>query len=808
MKDGTEDCGCLNLKPTECTMNIQLRSMLVCGVLAIASATGAEAQGFGAALLISGDHLFVGQPGEVAFFPVPPSVTGSVGIFAMQDGWTHVTSVQPANAVTADGFGQAIGTDGGVLVVGAAKRDGARGAAFVFQQRGDTWQEIARLDAPERAEGDGFGSAVGVSDDYILVGAPGRNQATGAVYVYLRSKDTWSLLSVLSAPSDDQGDHFGTTITVDGSRALISAPGTLPAFLPGAPASVKPGKVAVFDLDDGAWTETALITAEGSSTFGYAMTLDGDDALITAPGTNQSAAAVFQFAFGSAGWEQVGNLEPVGGVQGLGLSIARSGSTAVVGAPLASRALIFEHSDAGGWSMTGDVSYPDQFAFFGTAVATRGGDVLVGGPGVDFFEGVGVVYRREDSGDWVESTTLMADFGGLDAITDGVECTDGAVGDFTCQDVDLVAFIPLKDLGGDRGNFMNDLWGWTDPETGTEYGILGRNDGTAFVDLSDPGNPVYLGDLPLTEGATINLWRDMKVYANHAFIVADASGAHGVQIFDLTQLRNVSGAPVVFTETAHYDGIFSAHNIVINQDTGFAYVVGASGGGNTCGGGLHMIDVRDPVNPVFAGCFQDLATGNSGTGYSHDAQCIVYHGPDTDYADHEICFGSNETALSIADVTDKENPVAISNATYPNVSYAHQGWTSDDHRFFFMNDEGDEMSGEMPGTRTLVFDIEDLDDPILINEHFGATKATDHNLYVRGQFMYQSNYVSGLRIIDISDPENLQEVGHFDTVPWGEDNAGFAGSWSNYPFFESGIILVSSMREGLFILRKRRPTVF
>lgn len=785
-----------------------LRSILVCATLILASAPGAQAQGFGAALLLSGNHLFVGQPGEVALFPVPPSVAGSVGIFMKQDTWAHMMSVQPEDPVVADGFGQALAEDGGVLVVGAAKRDAARGTVFVFQHREGDWREIARLDAPERAESDGFGSAVGVSGDYILVGAPGRDQGAGAVYVYLRSKDTWSPAGVISVPADDQGDHFGTTITVDGARALISAPGTLPAFLPGAPASVKPGKVVVVDLEDGAWTPSGLITAEGSTTLGYAMTLSDGDALISAPGTNQGAGAVYQFVFDGAAWEQTGNLEPVGTAPAFGLSLARSGSTAVVGAPLASRAVIFELTETAGWLMTGDVAYQDQFAYFGTAVATRGDEVLVGGPGVDFFEGISVVYGRDGSGDWVEGATLMGEFGGLDPITDGAECTDGAVGDFTCQDVDVVAFVPLSGLGGERGDFMNDLWGWTDPETGNEYGIIGRNDGTAFVDLSDPGNPVYLGELPLTDGASINLWRDMKVYANHAFIVADAAGAHGVQIFDLTQLRNVLGAPVVFTETAHYDGIFSAHNIVINQDTGFAYVVGASGGGNTCGGGLHMIDVRDPVTPVFAGCFQDLATGNSGTGYSHDAQCIAYHGPDTDYTDREICFGSNETALSIADVTDKENTVAISNATYPNVSYAHQGWVSDDHRFFFMNDEGDEMSGEMPGTRTLVFDIEDLDDPILINEHFGATRATDHNLYVQGQFMYQSNYVSGLRILDISDPENLKEVGHFDTVPWGEDNAGFAGSWSNYPFFESGIILVSSMREGLFILRKRRPTVF
>ncbi len=246
---------------------------------------------------------------------------------------------------------------------------------------------------------------------------------------------------------------------------------------------------------------------------------------------------------------------------------------------------------------------------------------------------------------------------------------------------------------------------------------------------------------------------------------------------------------------------------MINEETGFAYAVGSSGGGETCGGGLHMIDIREPANPVFAGCFSDPATGLASTGYSHDAQCVVYDGPDEDYVGKEICFGANETALSIADVSDKDNPVAVASATYPNSAYLHQGWVSDDHRYFYMNDELDELAGVVERTRTLVWDIADLDDPILVKEHLGTNAASDHNLYVQGDLMYQSNYASGLRILDISDPENPVEVGYFDTVSVGEDAPGFAGSWSNYPYFESGIIIVTSMREGLFVLKKKTTPV-
>jgi choice-of-anchor B domain-containing protein len=276
-----------------------------------------------------------------------------------------------------------------------------------------------------------------------------------------------------------------------------------------------------------------------------------------------------------------------------------------------------------------------------------------------------------------------------------------------------------------------------------------------------------------------------------------------MQVFDLTRLRDFDGEPTTFESDAHYDRIASAHNIVINEETGYAYSVGSSTAGESCGGGLHMIDVRDPQNPTFAGCFSDPQTGRASTGYSHDAQCVVYEGPDEEYQGREICLGSNETALSIADVTDKANPVAVSRATYPNVGYSHQGWLTEDHRFFYMNDELDELQGLTSATRTLVWDLEDLDDPQLIAEHMGTTESSDHNLYILGDRMYQSNYQSGLRILDISDPANPEEVAYFDTVPYGTNTPGFGGSWSNYPYFESGMVIVTSGNEGLFIVKPR-----
>ncbi len=379
-----------------------------------------------------------------------------------------------------------------------------------------------------------------------------------------------------------------------------------------------------------------------------------------------------------------------------------------------------------------------------------------------------------------------------------VVCESNRAGTYPCSNVNLMAFLSVTDLTSalNTGSFeTNDIWGWTDEETGIEYALVGMDNGTMFIDLGSPETPSIVGFLPTKTGSSS--WRDIKVYEDHAFIVADGAGSHGIQILDLTTLRNTT-APVTLQETAHYDGIGSAHNIVINEATGFAYAVGSNSGGNTCGGALHMVNIQDPQNPVFAGCFADPNTGFAGTGYTHDAQCVVYSGPDAEHQGKEICIGSNETHISIADVSDKANPIALSKGTYPRADYIHQGWFSEDQRYFFQDDEGDETSSGSE-TRTIIWDLEDLDDPVFLGDFFSGVQAIDHNMYVRGNFLYQANYTSGLRIWDISDPVNPQFVAYFDTFP-GSDAGRFAGAWSNYPYFESGLVIVSSIAEGLFVL--------
>lgn len=363
-------------------------------------------------------------------------------------------------------------------------------------------------------------------------------------------------------------------------------------------------------------------------------------------------------------------------------------------------------------------------------------------------------------------------------------CLNGSAAGYPCRNVDLLAYMPLSTIGGGTGS---DIWGWTDPVTGKEYALLGRSTGTAFVDISSPENPIYVGNLPTQ--TVSSSWREIKSYGTYAVVVSEASG-HGMQLFDLTQLRDVSSPPVTFNTTAHYAGFSNCHNIVVNEASGFAYAVGT----NTCSGGPHMVDIHDPLNPTFAGCY-------SADGYTHDAQCVIYAGPDARYQDHEICFNSNEDTLTIVDVSDKNAPVMLSRTGYAGSGYVHQGWLTEDQAFFLLDDELDERL-YAHNSRTYFWNLANLQAPALIGSYTGTSPAIDHNLFIRGSYAFQANYRSGLRILHLDDVATVaaHEAGFFDIYP-PDDNPNFNGAWGNYPFFASGVVIVSGIEQGLFVLR-------
>ena len=757
--------------------------MLVLLALLPGASAPLAAQAFGGAVLVADGQVLVG---EAAHERDPGTVRG----FAFDGEWTEAWSLRAPEPEVRDGFGRALARSGDHLLVGAD--GGEEGRIYVYSLAEAQAGNAEPLQTIDGAGLEGFGATLMASGRELIAGATRAGQGRVLATFGLGDDGTWSPGGSITVP-DDAVDRFAVSDNVLASLGVSGA------------------VVHVFQREpDGAsWgppTQLSEPDADAAgSVLGISLAVADDEILVgRLVRTPSPQATVHRYAQVDGEWSEIGTLSPEGeAAQGFGGSLGADGDALLVGGGFH----LFSYARQGGeWVPTGVHQASGEgggaVAIGSGSLALADGVAALGNPGADFGLGAVTVFANE-SGAWTHTGRLEVDYAPLPAIGGGeIACDDGDAAGYDCDHVDLLSFVPWADLGAGRGARLNDVWGWSDPETGREYALVGRMDGTAFVDVTDPYNPSYLGNLAMTEGSRANTWRDVKVFKDHAFVVADGAGQHGMQIFDLTQLRQVT-EPREFEATAMYDGIASSHNVAINEQTGFAYLVGSSGGGESCGGGSHMVDVNDPLNPVFAGCFAHANTGRRNTGNSHDTQCVVYHGPDQDYVGREICLNSNETALSIADVTDKDNPVAVAAAEYPNVAYAHQGWLTDDHAYFYSNDELDEVSGLVAATRTLIWDLKDLDDPVLLSEYMNPTNATDHNLYVHGDRLYMSNNRAGLRVLDISDPENPVELGHFDTTPWSADEAGFDGTWSVYPYFASGTVLLSSRREGLFLVRPR-----
>lgn len=397
------------------------------------------------------------------------------------------------------------------------------------------------------------------------------------------------------------------------------------------------------------------------------------------------------------------------------------------------------------------------------------------------------------------------------AANSAASCVGNSAGGYPCKDIDLAGHLGIADLGGAGTERLNDIWGWTDPDNGEEYAIVGMTDGTAFVRLGDGSSPQFLGRLPASDGQASfgkpgeapasksclhddvcseegSTWRDVKVYGNHAYVVSEGY-RHGVQVFDLTRLRGVTAAQA-WDMDGYFGGLGHAHNIAINEASARAYVVGNGDAGSAFDGGLFVLDLSDPVNPV------SLGEVNI-DGYTHDAQCVTYAGPDTDWQGSEICFAANEDTITILDVTDPANPSIISKYSYYPTGYVHQAWVSEDHTSLFLNDELDER-GMALRTRLRVLDVTDLDSPASQALYVAPTLSIDHNNYVDGRWLYQANYTAGLRILDVTDPSQPVEAAFFDTQ--GGDSPIFEGLWSVYPYFDSGLVVASDIHDGLFVL--------
>ncbi|KAH7174999.1 uncharacterized protein B0J16DRAFT_364942 [Fusarium flagelliforme] len=391
-------------------------------------------------------------------------------------------------------------------------------------------------------------------------------------------------------------------------------------------------------------------------------------------------------------------------------------------------------------------------------------------------------------------------------VASSTACVDGKAGGYSCNNVDMKGFLRHQDMGS-RTRVGNDVWGWTH-SSGREFALVGQSDGTAFAEVHKDGSLTYVGRLPTQTVASS--WRDIKVIGNYAYIGSEAAD-HGLQIFDLTKLikadpKNPPTYSVSRDLTAHFTGFGSSHNIVANEATNLIAAVGTEYS-LKCRAGLWMIDVSNPSRPQDAGCV-------SNDGYVHDAQCIIYRGPQKGYQGKEICFNYNEDALTIVDISRRTMPRQLSRTTYNGATYTHQGWITEDHKYLLLDDELDEQEKTGPAadqhTTTYIVDIQDLQYPVFRGVYKSPQRSIDHNQYIVGGVSYQANYGSGLRMVNVSSINQddtgagFKEIGFFDVHPEDDEVGGeaeFYGAWSVYPYFQSGNIVVSSIERGLFSLR-------
>jgi len=325
----------------------------------------------------------------------------------------------------------------------------------------------------------------------------------------------------------------------------------------------------------------------------------------------------------------------------------------------------------------------------------------------------------------------------------------------------------------------NDVWAYVSPG-GREYAILGLRVGTGFVDVTNPSSPVVVGAIPDAN----SIWSDMKTYGHYAYNVNESGG--GMQIIDLSQI-DPPMRTLTLVGALTQSGLQRSHTLAVNADSGFIYLCGS----NLGGGRLLAVNLANPAAPVIAGSSLEPV-------YVHAAQVVSYTtGP---YAGREIAFCySGSAGLKILDVTNKSNMFTMSTLVYPHLAYCHQGEITEDRRFILIDDELDENNGFVATTTTYVVNVENLSSPQFVTSFTNGQPSIDHNQMIRGNFTYQANYTTGLRIYDISDVNNAREVGYFDTYPF-SNSLNFDGAWGVYSRLPSGMVLIADMQGGLFVL--------
>jgi choice-of-anchor B domain-containing protein len=390
-------------------------------------------------------------------------------------------------------------------------------------------------------------------------------------------------------------------------------------------------------------------------------------------------------------------------------------------------------------------------------------------------------------------------------------CASGKSGVFACRSVEQQANIALDEFQSNPRAASN-LWGYTDPDDGNEYAIIGLSNGTAVVQVTNPIKPRVVGIVRAKDSD----WREVKVYSvfnsttrkwdAYAYVSTEAQNG-GLQVIDLSALPNRVSLAYTDREISTSHTLFVANVDFVSGKrieglTPVLYVQGSNVAG------LVAYSLANPKNPKIIGRYTET--------YVHDIyaetfsgaranQCADGHNP------CEVVFASTGRDLRTIDFTDKSNPVVLHRLEYPRVGYAHSSWISSNKNWLFNFDEFDEIDSGT-NTRILTINIQNFRNMRVAGTFHGREKSIEHNGYVVGNRLYLSHYTRGLVVMDVTNPTRIREIAFFDTHPEddkdnpqsmhpGHGSVSFNGAWGVFPFLPSGNILISDMERGLFVLK-------
>jgi hypothetical protein len=245
----------------------------------LAASDGAAGDYFGWSVAISGSAMVVGAIGKNSF-------TGAAYVFVRSGSiWSQQAELTPSDGSFGESFGSSVTISSSTVVVGAIGKNLNNGAAYVFVRSGSTWSQQAELTASDPTGTDYFGTSVAISGLTVLVSAPYKDSTTGAAYVFVNSGGIWSQQAELTASDAAAGDYFGWSVSIFGSTAVLGSPQKGPQHA---------GAAYVFVNSGGIWSQLTKVTPSDTSAkdhFGWSVSLYRSTAVIGAPGHGSNGTA-------------------------------------------------------------------------------------------------------------------------------------------------------------------------------------------------------------------------------------------------------------------------------------------------------------------------------------------------------------------------------------------------------------------------------------------------------------------------------------------------------------------------------------